>query len=46
MNKSQREEFGDFLENEKAAGFGGTANKRGDFTYQDLRKKAREFLGL
>ena len=23
------------------AGFGGTANKRGDFTYQDLRKKAR-----
>jgi RHS repeat-associated protein len=45
MDKSQREEFGDYLEREKAAGHGGTANDRGDFTYQELRQKAREFLG-
>lgn len=45
MNREQRFEFGDFLEDEKAAGNGGTKNRRGDFTMPELRDKAREFLG-
>jgi hypothetical protein len=45
MSRRQRFEFGDFLENEKAAGNGGTKNARGDFTPAELRDKAREFLG-
>lgn len=46
MNESERRDFGDFLEEEKAAGNGGTKNNRGDFTYQELQQKARDFLGL
>lgn len=46
MSKEQRRDFGEFLESEKAAGNGGTANDRGDFTYQELRRKAAEFLQL
>ena len=46
MSKEQRQEFGEFLESEKAAGNGGTANDRGDFTYKELRVKAAEFLQL
>ena len=45
MSAEARREFGDFLEAEKAAGNGGTLNERGDFTYQELRQKAAEFLG-
>jgi hypothetical protein len=45
MNRKQRFEFGDYLEDEKAAGSGGTKNRRGDFTMEELREKAREFLG-
>ena len=45
MTEEERRQFGDFLEEEKAAGNGGTKNKRGHFTYQELRQKAREFLG-
>ncbi len=44
MSDEQRREFGVFLEDEKAAGNGGTANDRGDFTYQELRKMAAEFM--
>lgn len=44
MNRRQRFEFGDFLEDEKASGNGGTKNLRGDFTMAELREKAREFL--
>jgi hypothetical protein len=44
MSRTQRFEFGDFLEDEKAAGNGGTKNRRGDFTVKELREKAREFL--
>lgn len=33
MTEEERREFGDFLEDEKAAGNGGTKNERGDFTY-------------
>ena len=46
MTEEERREFGDFLEDEKAAGNGGTKNKRGDFTYLELRQKAIDFLGL
>ncbi|PZS26382.1 MAG: hypothetical protein DLM58_20835 [Pseudonocardiales bacterium] len=46
MSKEQRQEFGEFLESEKAANNGGTKNNRGDFTYAELRKKAAEFLSL
>jgi hypothetical protein len=46
MTEEERRDFGDFLEEEKAVGNGGTKNERGDFTYQELRQKAREFLGL
>jgi hypothetical protein len=34
MNESERRDFGDFLEEEKAAGNGGTKNERSNFTYQ------------
>ena len=46
MTEEERRDFGDFLEEEKAVGNGGTKNERGDFTYQELRQKVREFLGL
>ena len=46
MTEEERRDFGDFLEEEKATGNGGTKNQRGDFTYQQLRQKAVEFLGL
>lgn len=46
MNESERRDFGDFIEEEKAAGNGGTKNERGDFTYQELQQKARDFLGI
>ncbi|GAA6614659.1 hypothetical protein [Scytonema sp. NUACC26] len=46
MTEEERREFGDFLEEEKATGHGGTKNERGDFTYEELRRKAREFLGI
>ncbi|MFB2876954.1 hypothetical protein [Floridanema aerugineum] len=46
MNESERRDFGDFIEEEKAAGNGGIKNERGDFTYQELQQKAREFLGI
>lgn len=46
MTEEQRRDFGDFLEEEKAIGNGGTLNERRDYTYLELRQKAREFLGL
>jgi hypothetical protein len=46
MTEEERRDFGDFLEEEKACGNGGTKNERGDFTYAELRQKAREFLGF
>ena len=46
MNESERRDFGDFIEEEKAAGNGGTKNERGDFTYQELKQKVRDFLGI
>lgn len=46
MTQEERRDFGDFLEIEIIKGQGGTKNDRVDFTYEELRQKAREFLGL
>ncbi|MDB9515274.1 hypothetical protein PN499_29155 [Kamptonema animale CS-326] len=46
MEEPARKAFGEFLEAEKAAGYRGSKNERGDFTYQELRQKAREFFGI
>jgi len=46
MTEEERDEFGDFLEEEKRCGRGGTKNDRGDFKWNELEEKAREFLGL
>ncbi|RUS97000.1 hypothetical protein DSM106972_085500 [Dulcicalothrix desertica PCC 7102] len=46
MTEEERRDFGDFIEEEKESGNVGTKHERGDFTYQELRQKAREFLGL
>ncbi len=42
--KEKRDDFGRFIEDEKAAGRGGTKNDRGDFTFPQLKEKGREFL--
>lgn len=46
LTQQERREFGDFLEEEKVNGNGGTQSDRGDFIYGELRQKAREFLEL
>ena len=43
MSPTLRKTFGLFLEEEKRNGYGGTFD-RGDFTYPELRQKAKEFL--
>ncbi|MEC4894386.1 MAG: hypothetical protein SAL07_18210 [Oscillatoria sp. PMC 1051.18] len=43
MTSEERKDFGKFLEEEKAAGFGGTKNERGDFTDRELQKKLVNF---
>ncbi len=45
MDPETRQEFGDFIEECKRIGDRGTKNSRGDFTWSELEKKAREFLG-
>jgi hypothetical protein len=44
MGSELRSAFGLFIEEEKKNGYGGTLNRRGDFTYEQLRQKAKEFL--
>ena len=44
MIDSQREDFGDYIEDLKREGFRGSKNKKGDFTYKELRQLAQEFL--
>lgn len=44
MSPTLRKTFGLLLEEEKRNGYGGTLNDRGDFTYPELRQKAKEFL--
>lgn len=46
MTKDQREGFGEFIEEAKRLGDRGTKNDRGDFTYEELKQKAKEFLGI
>ncbi len=46
MSEEERFDFGDFLEQCKADGERGTKNSRGDFTWAELLRKGREFLGL
>jgi hypothetical protein len=45
MTAPERLRFGEFLEEEKRLGYGGSKNQQGDFTYEELRRKARDFLG-
>jgi len=44
MDQIQRRDFGDFIEAEKFQGNRGTLNAQGDFTFEELKQKAREFL--
>ncbi len=44
MGGELRIAFGLFIEEEKKNGYGGTLNRRGDFTYKELREKAKQFL--
>ena len=39
-------DFRDYLHECKESGDYGTSKERGDFTREELRDKAREFLGL
>src|SRR4051794_19729811 len=45
MSPLDRRLFGLYLEECKGSGHRGTANDRGDFTMDELRELAREFLG-
>ncbi len=44
MDFHERRQFGDYIEDCKRAGEKGSG-KGGDFTYEELREKAREFRG-
>jgi hypothetical protein len=44
MGDEERREFGDYVESCKRQGDHGSL-ENGDFTYQELRAKAREFRG-
>ena len=44
MGGELRIAFGLFIEEEKKNGYGGTLNRRGDFTYEELRQKAKKIL--
>jgi hypothetical protein len=45
MDDLLRREFGDYVEDCKRSGDRGT-QPNGNFTYEELRRKAREFLGI
>jgi uncharacterized protein DUF4157 len=45
MTPEQRRDFGDYVEMQKASARFGSKNERGDFTYEELRGLAKEFLG-
>lgn len=44
MDDDERREFGDYVEECKRSGEHGTGTN-GDYTYAELREKAREFRG-
>jgi hypothetical protein len=46
MDDETARDFGDYLEQCKRLGDRGTKNSKGDFTDDELREKAREFLGI
>ena len=46
MTEEERFGFGDYLEECKARGDRGTKNDRGDFSWIELKSKARELLCL
>ena len=46
MDREDRRGFGKFLEDPKDAGDRSTKNDRGDFTTDELRQKARDYLGI
>ena len=46
MDSETELQFREYLHQCKDSGDFGTANERGDFTVDELREKAREFLGL
>jgi hypothetical protein len=46
MDDETARDFGDYLERCKRVGDRGTKNLKGDFTDDEMREKAREFLGI
>ena len=46
MDRETAFDFRDYLHECKDSGDYGTSNNRGDFTMDELRAKAKEFLGL
>jgi hypothetical protein len=46
MDPEARRDFGDYVEDCKRSGDRGTKNDRGDYTWDELDRKAREFLGM
>lgn len=46
MEDETARDFGDYLERCKQVGDRGTKNFKGDFTDDEMRDKAREFLGI
>ena len=46
MSEDDYRLFGDYLEDCKRAGDVGSANQRGDFTWDELEDRAREFLEI
>jgi RHS repeat-associated protein len=44
--EENRRDVGDYCESCKANGVRGTANNRGDFTFQELKERVREFFGI
>lgn len=46
MSKQERRDFGSYIEDAKAHGYRGTKNSRGDFTMNELRELAHEFLNM
>jgi hypothetical protein len=46
MKGEQEFDYRDYLHECKESGDFGTANEKGDFTMDELRERARDFLGL
>ena len=44
MTAAERNDFGDYIHDLKASGDGGSANGRGDFTWDELLERGREYL--